>query len=123
MFCAKGDVAPRMLFPDVAIVGGATPATLRIPSLSVSIVVDRTQDHTVTPTNFGTSKAASLRAPIFSADCAAYAACLQVNLDFDMSFKTCTDGKPGFSPLFKTVQVKPIGCDGYDLRRRDLRDR
>ncbi len=102
LFCAKGDVPPRMLFPE----GGsasAVPAVLRVPSLSVSLIVDRDQNHQTagamvnTPGCFDSANNLG--------DCNVFSACLSLNLNFTMGFKTCNDGKPGFTPNFQNVQV------------------
>jgi len=112
LFCAKGDVPPRMLFPDTNVAGGSTPAVLRVPSLSVSLVVDRDLDHKQLLPNFGDVHGCFAEGGSFAADCAAYATCLQLNLNFSMSFQTCTDGKPGFVPTFQSVQAKQLGTIG-----------
>ena len=104
IFCAKGDVPPRMLFPDTNDSTGVVPSVLRVPSLSVSLIIDRDLNHqtlgalTDVPGCFaqGTSTAV---------DCNVFSACLALNLNFSMSFQTCSDGKPGFVPQFNSVQV------------------
>jgi hypothetical protein len=112
LFCAKGDVPPRMLFPDTNVAGGATPAVLRVPSLSVSLVVDRDMDHQQNVANFGNLSGCFADGANYAADCSAYAACLALNLNFNMTFGTCSDGKPGFAPTFLNVQAKEIGNIG-----------
>jgi hypothetical protein len=78
---------------------------LRIPSLSVELLVDRDQDHQVTgaladvPGCF--TKGAST-----AVDCNIFSACFALNLDFSMAFQVCSqDGKPGFAPTFQDIQV------------------
>jgi hypothetical protein len=103
LFCAKGDVPPRILFPDNPGNGGAVPAVLRIPSLSVALIIDRDQNH---QTAGAFADVPGCFAPGSTAvDCNVFSACLALNLDFSMAFQTCSDGKPGFVPTFQDVQV------------------
>jgi hypothetical protein len=104
LFCAKGDVPPRMLFPDSPGTLSAVPAALRIPSLSVSLIVDRNQDHQVNG-DFQSAPGCFTQGASTSADCNIFLSCLDLNLDFSMSFETCSDNKPGFVSTFKDIQV------------------
>uniref|UniRef100_Q01V46 Uncharacterized protein n=1 Tax=Solibacter usitatus (strain Ellin6076) TaxID=234267 RepID=Q01V46_SOLUE len=104
LFCAKGDVPPRMLFPDNPGTGGAVPAVLRIPSLSVALVIDRDQNHQTTGA-FANIPGCFTPGTSTAVDCNVFSACLALNLDFSMAFQTCSDGKPGFVPTFQDVQV------------------
>jgi hypothetical protein len=115
LFCAKGDVPPRMLFPNTGGAGSAVPAALRLNDLTVALVVDRTENHAVdgalgaTPGCFsGTANAA---------DCNVFSACLDLNLNFSMQFlNSCPDAKPGFKSTFDSIQIlnRQVGvvCSG-----------
>jgi hypothetical protein len=117
LFCAKGDVPPRMLLPDpTATDPNSVPVVLRIPSLSVELVVDRNEDHMV-PGALADIPGCFTQGTSTSADCNVFSSCLSLNLDFLMKSQTCTqDNKPGFVPVFKDVQVmnRQIGtvCQG-----------
>jgi hypothetical protein len=105
LFCARGDVPPRMLFPDNPGTGSAVPAVLRIPSLSVELVIDRDQNHQVIG-SFADVPGCFAQGTSTAVDCNVFSACLALNLDFSMAFQTCQqDGKPGFIPTFQDVQV------------------
>ncbi len=116
LFCAVGDVPPRMLFPDNPGTGSAVPAVLRIPSLSVELVIDRDGDHQA-PGALADIPGCFTSGASNAVDCNAFSACLSLNLDFSMAFQTCSqDNKPGFVPTFQDVQVlaRQIGtvCGG-----------
>ncbi len=104
LFCAKGDVPPRMLFPDNPGTGSAVPAVLRVPSLSVSLVIDRDQNHQ-TAGAFADIPGCFAQGTSTAVDCNIFSACLALNLNFSMAFQTCSDGKPGFVPTFQDPQV------------------
>ena len=112
LFCAKADVPPRMLFPDNPGTGTAVPAVLRIPSLSVALVVDRDEDNQV-PGPFAAVPGCFTQGTSTAVDCNAFSACLDLNLDFSMAFETCSqDNKPGFLPTFQDIQVLPSSSLG-----------
>ena len=105
LFCAKGDVPPRMLFPDTNTSGGSVPAVLRIPGLSVELIADRDQDRKIAG-SFADVPGCFTSGASTSSDCNLFSACLDLNLNFSMSFLTCPqDNKPGFTPTFQNVQV------------------
>jgi len=104
LFCAKGDVPPRMLFPDNPGNGSSVPAVLRIPSLSVELIIDRDNDHQVTG-SFANVPGCFTQGASTAVDCNVFSACLDLNLDFSMAFQTCQDNKPGFVPAFQDIQV------------------
>jgi len=105
MFCAKGDVPPRMLFPNSTPDSGGVPTALRLNDLSVALVIDRTGNHAVdtplptTPGCFATGASTAV-------DCNVFSACLDLNLNFSMQFlNSCPSGKPGFKSTFDSVQL------------------
>jgi hypothetical protein len=116
LFCAKGDVPPRMLFPNTGTPGSLVPTALRLNDFTVALVIDRDGNHKVdgalaaVPGCFtpGVSNAV---------DCNVFSACLDLNLNFGMQFlNTCPGGKPGFKSVFDSVQIlnRQIGvvCSG-----------
>jgi hypothetical protein len=114
LFCAKGDVPPRMLFPSNGTAGGLVPTALRLNDLSVALVIDRTLNHTVDgPLN---DAPGCFTGGATAVDCNVFSACLDLNLNFGMQFLTCSDGKPGFKSTFESLQVlnRQIGvvCSG-----------
>ena len=117
LFCAKGDVPPRMLLPDPSSVDpNSVPVVLRIPSLSVELVVDRTLDHKV-PGALADIPGCFTQGASTAVDCNVFSSCLSLNLDFVMKSQTCVqDNKPGFVPTFQDVQIvnRQIGtvCKG-----------
>ena len=104
LFCARGDVPPRMLFPDNPGTGTSVPAVLRIPSLSVELIIDRDGDHQIN-VPFQSVPACLDPKTSTAVDCNLFAACFALNLDFTMGFQTCSDGKPGFVSSFTDIQV------------------
>jgi hypothetical protein len=106
LFCAKGDVPPRMLLPDPAVTDpNSVPVVLRIPSLSVELVVDRDEDHAA-PGALTDIPGCFTQGASTAVDCNVFSTCLSLNLDFLMKSQTCTqDSKPGFVPTFKDVQI------------------
>jgi hypothetical protein len=104
LFCAKGDVPPRLLLPDTVGTPSAVPAALRIPSLSVSLIVDRNLNHAMDGT-FQTAPGCFAKGDN-SVDCNVFQSCESLDLNFTMSLQTCTDGKPGFVSTFQSV--KPL---------------
>src|SRR5262249_9535233 len=105
LFCARGDVPPRMLFPDNPGNGSSVPAVLRIPSLSVELIIDRDNDHQIT-VPFQNVPGCFAQDTSSAVDCNVFSACLSLNLDFSMAFQTCSqDNKPGFIPTFQDIQV------------------
>jgi hypothetical protein len=114
LFCAKGDVPPRMLFPNTGTPGTVVPSALRLNDLSVALVIDRTENHVV---EAPLSTAPSCFAGNTAADCSVFSACLDLNLNFTMnSINLCPDGKPGFKSTFDSIQIvnRDIGvvCSG-----------
>jgi hypothetical protein len=102
LFCTRQDVPPRMLLED-ATSSTAIEAALRLNDLSVALVVGKTGGGlggvlADTPQCFG-------RGVNTAVDCKLFAVCLDLNLNFDMEFETCQDGKPGFVSKFKNLQV------------------
>jgi hypothetical protein len=106
LFCAQGDVPPRMLFPDSGGSPSAVPAVLRIPSLNVSLIVDR---QGIGPAALGPVAGIPgcfTQGTSNAVDCNVFQACYGLNIDFTMAYDTCPqDGKPGFLPTFKDIQV------------------
>jgi hypothetical protein len=102
LFCSRQDVPP---LPALQAGGqpNQVPMSLRLPQLSVALVLDRNKNTTLDanleelPSCFGDG------VPTVG-DCFAYALCLNVNLNFKMGFQTCTDGTPGFKSTFDSVQ-------------------
>ena len=117
LFCAKGDVPPRMLFPDPAVTDpNSVPVVLRIPSLSVELVVDRNEDHSV-PGALADIPGCFTQGASTAVDCNVFSSCLSLEPRFPMKSQTCTqDNKPGFVPTFQDVQIpnRQIGtvCQG-----------
>jgi hypothetical protein len=116
LFCAKGDVPPRMLFPDTGGSSTSVPAVLRIPSLSVELVVDRDSDHQV-PGALADIPGCFVQGTSTAVDCNVFSSCLSINLDFSMAFQVCPqDNKPGFIPTFNDIQIlaRQVGtvCQG-----------
>jgi hypothetical protein len=115
LFCAKGDVPPRMLLPGTGGVGGSVPTALRVNDLTVALVVDRSGNHAV---DGALADAPGCFTPGASTavDCSALSACLDLNLNFSMQFRTCSDGKPGFKSAFDSIQIlsREVGvvCSG-----------
>jgi hypothetical protein len=120
LFCAKGDVPPRMLFPNNAVLSDSVPTKLRLNDLTVALVIDRAAPGTLgnhavdgllknAPGCFapGTSTAV---------DCNLLSTCLDLDLNFNMQNSVCPDGKPGFKSIFDSIQVvsREIGvvCSG-----------
>jgi hypothetical protein len=115
LFCAKGDVPPRMLFPNGGAPGTNVPAALRLNDFTVALVVDRTENHQID----GALAAAPgcFTAGANAADCNVFSACLDLNLNFGMQFlNNCPGGKPGFKSTFDSIQVlaREVGvvCSG-----------
>jgi len=103
LFCAKGNVPPRMLLADNSSTS-AVESVLRVNDLSVQLVVDRDGDHAVAdPTALQGCFTKGL--PTVG-DCNAVASCLDLDMNFSMQFQTCSDGKPGFKSNFSSIQVK-----------------
>jgi hypothetical protein len=116
LFCAKGDVPPRMLFPNTGVPGGSVPAALRLNDLTVALVIDRTGNHAV---DGALKDAPGCFTPGASTavDCSVLSACLDLNLNFSMQFlNSCPGGKPGFKSSFNSIQIlsRDIGvvCSG-----------
>jgi len=106
LFCARGDVPPRMLFPDTPGTGTAVPAVLRIPSLSVALIIDRDPSQVIGNGGaFGDIPGCFAQNTPTGVDCNVFSACLDLNLNFSMNFETCSDGNPGFASAFQEVQV------------------
>lgn len=112
LFCAKGAVPPRMVFPNSGAPGGLVPTALRVNDFSVSLVIDRTGGGVESPVPSlpGCFGAAT------TSDCNVFSSCLDLNLNFGMQFLTCSDGKPGFKAQFDSIQIvnRDIGvvCSG-----------
>jgi hypothetical protein len=109
LFCAKGDVPPRMLLPNEGGAAGTVPVNLRVNDLTVDLVIDRTGNHAVD------GPLASLPGCFAggnnSGDCNVLAACLDINMNFAMQSITCSDGKPGFRAGF----IPPIQLVTRDI--------
>lgn len=106
LFCAQGDVPPRMLFPDSAGSPSAVPAVLRIPSLSVSLIADRQGIGPAAQGPVASIPGCFTQGTSNAVDCNVFQACYGLNIDFTMAYETCSqDGKPGFLPTFQDVQV------------------
>jgi hypothetical protein len=114
LFCAKGDVPPRMLFPNTGAPGAAVPSALRLNDFTVALVVDRTENHVVDGPLVNTG---SCFAGPNASDCNVLSACLDLNLNFSMQFlNSCPNGTPGFKSTFDSLQIvtRDIGvvCSG-----------
>ena len=107
MFCTQADVPPRMLFPGDNSLTSSVPAALRVNDLSVALVVDRDGTPGFPPPGglLADAQGCFKQGANTSADCNLLAACLDINLNFNVGFQTCADGKPGFKSSFSSIQI------------------
>jgi hypothetical protein len=103
LFCARADVPPRMLLEDNTSTS-AVEAALRVNDLAVAMVVDRNGDHQLVGPLADAPSCFAAGAPT-NGDCDLFGVCMDLNLNFNMQFQTCTDGKPGFKNQFTSIQI------------------
>jgi hypothetical protein len=107
LFCTQEDIPPRMLFPGGNALTSSVPSSLRLNDLSVALVVDRDGTPGFPPPGgvLADAQGCFKQDGNTAADCNLLAACLDINLNFNVGFQTCADGKPGFKSTFDTIQV------------------
>jgi hypothetical protein len=121
IFCAKGDVPPRMLFPNDGSPASTVPTALRLNDLTVALMIDRSgppSSGTPTPPNgiidapLGTLPSCFASGANNKSDCNVFAACLDLGLNFNMKNITCPAGplpgdkpKHGFKAEFSSIQL------------------
>jgi len=107
LFCTQEDIPPRMLFPGDNSLTSSVPSSLRLNDLSVALVVDRDGTPGFPPPGgmLADAQGCFKQGADTTADCNLLAACLDINLNFNVGFQTCADGKPGFRSTFNTIQV------------------
>jgi hypothetical protein len=125
LFCTQQDIPPRMLFPGDDTLTSSVPATLRLNDLSVALIVDRDGTPGFPPPSgvLADAQGCFKNGANTAADCNLLAACLDINLNFDVGFRTCADGKPGFRSTFNTIQLlnREVGmvCGGSGAPTND----
>jgi len=115
LICAKGDLPPRMLFPNNGQPNTSVPTKLRLGDLTVALVIDRTgapdggPDGQVTGLLADAPSCFALGTPN-TADCNVFAACLDLNFNFKMDSATAAscNGRPGFKATFESVQIEDL---------------
>lgn len=107
LFCTQAVVPPRMMFPGDNTLTSSVDAELRVKDLSVALVVDRDGAPGFPPLGGVLADAQSCfkQDGNTAADCNLLAACLDINLDFNVGFQTCSDGKPGFKSGFEALHI------------------
>jgi hypothetical protein len=107
LFCTQEDIPPRMLFAGDNSLTSSVPASLRLNDLSVALVVDRdgTAGFPLPGGVLADAQGCFKQGGDTSADCNLLAACLDLNLNFNVGFQTCSDGKPGFRSHFDQIQI------------------
>lgn len=115
LICAKGDLPPRMLFPNDGTPSTNVPTKLRLGDLTVALVIDRHGNADGSPDGQVTgllADAPSCFAPGVSnaVDCNVFAACLDLNFNFRMNSAAAAScgGKPGFKATFESVQIEDL---------------
>lgn len=126
LICTRQDIPPRIMFPGASGAAGTIPTSLRLPSLTALLVVDRDGAGPIAgniddvPKCFGPDGAAS-------GACALYAACLNLNFNFTMTFLNSPSlqcgNVPGFINHYESIQVlvRQAGsvCDGSGVAADD----
>jgi hypothetical protein len=120
IFCAKGDVPPRMLFPNDGSPASTVPTALRLNDLTVALMIDRSgPPNLATPPNgvidapLGTLPSCFASGANNKSDCNVFAACLDLGLNFNMKNITCPANptilgdkpKHGFKAEFSSIQL------------------
>jgi hypothetical protein len=107
LFCTQQDIPPRMLFPGNNALTSSVPSSLRLNDLSVALVVDRDGTPGFPPPTgvLADAQGCFKQGASTTADCNLLAACMDINLNFNVGFRTCADGKPGFKSTFNNIQV------------------
>lgn len=124
LLCVKQDNPPNFLIMDD---GSTDPVetVLRLNDLSVAVLLDRgsagfdgTQLSSI-PKCFDPNAQTNT-----TGDCLGFAMCLDLDLLTEMSFETCTDGKPGLAISFKNIlvtdRVAGMVCGGAPPADDDL---